>query len=78
MVGNAVEARRHAEVCLSYSVVLDPFLLGYAHEALARAAHVAGDTGAAAKYLTLADEQAALVVREHDRELLVKDLEGLR
>jgi hypothetical protein len=78
IVGNAVEARRHAEVCLSYSVALEPFFLGYAYEALARAAHVAGDTGAVAKHLTLADEQAALVVREHDRELLVKDLEGLR
>ena len=78
IVGNAVEARRHAEVCLSYSVALEPFYLGYAHEALARADHVAGDTGAAAKHLTLADEQAALVSREHDRELLVKDLEALR
>ena len=78
MIGNAVEARRHAEVCLSYSVDLEPFLLGYAYEALARAAHVAGDADAAAKHLTLADEQAALVVREHDRELLVKDLEGLK
>jgi hypothetical protein len=78
IVGNAAEARRHAEVCLSYSVALEPFFLGYAHEALARAAHVAGDTSAAAKHLTLADEQAALVVRAHERELLVKDLEGLR
>src|SRR5580765_5025390 len=78
IVGNALEARRHAEVCLSYSVALEPFLLGYAHEALARAALVAGDTGAATKHLTLAYDQAALVVREHDRELLVKDLEGLR
>ena len=67
--GNAVEARRHAEVCLSYSIALEPFFLGYAHEALARAAHVAGDTDAAVKHLKLADEQAALVVREQDRKL---------
>jgi hypothetical protein len=78
IVGNAAEARRQAEVCLSYSVDLEPFFLGYAHEALARAALVSGDTGAAAKHLTLADELATLVVRDHDRELLVKDLEGLR
>jgi hypothetical protein len=78
VLGNAVEARRNGEVCLSYSVTLKPFFLGYAHEALARAAHVAGDTGTVAKHLTLADEQAALVVRANDRELLVKDLEGLR
>ena len=78
VVGNAVEARRHAEVCLSYSVGLEPFFVGYAHEAFARAACVAGDTSAAAKHLKLADEQAALVVREHDRELLLKDLEELR
>jgi hypothetical protein len=78
VLGNAVEARRHAEVCLSYSAALEPFFLGYAHEALARAAHVAGATSAVAKHLTLADEQAALVGRKQDRELLVKDLEGLR
>ena len=78
IVGNAVEARRHAEVCLSYSVALEPFYLGYAYEALARAAHVAGDTGAVAKHLALAEEQAALVGRKQDRELLVRDLKDLR
>ena len=78
IVGNAFEAQRHAEVCLCYSVALEPFFLGYAYEALARAAHVAGDTSAVAKHLKLADEQAALVGRGRDRDLLIRDLEGLR
>jgi hypothetical protein len=78
VIGNAVEARRQAEVCLSYSAGLEPFFLGYAHEALARAAQLAGDVGAVTRHLALADEQAVLVSRDQDRELLLKDLEGLR
>src|SRR5450759_1664024 len=36
------EARRSAEVCLEHSRELEPFYLGYAFEALARAAKLAG------------------------------------
>ena len=78
VLGNAAEARRFADVCLSYSKDLEPFFMGYAHEALARAACVAAETGVAAAHLELASVQAALVTRREDRELLIKDLEGLR
>ena len=78
VLGNAAEARRFAEVCLSYSADLEPFFLGYAHEALARAAYVAAETGIAEAHLELASAHAALVSRKEDRELLIKDLEGLR
>ena len=77
VLGNAAEARRYAEVCLSYSVDLEPFFLGYAHEALARAAYVAGETGSAVEHLKIAAAQAALVGRKEDRELLLKDLQEL-
>ena len=77
VLGNAAEARRYAEVCLSYSVDVDPFFLGYAHEALARAAYVAADTVVADEHLNRAAAQAALVGRKEDRELLLKDLESL-
>lgn len=78
VLGNAVEAGRYAEVCLGYSGKLEPFYLGYAYEALARAAVVAGERGQAAEYLTRADAQAALVKREDERDLLLKDLAALR
>jgi len=42
LLGNAVEARRQAKLCMSYNVELEPFYLGYTHEALARAAKLAG------------------------------------
>jgi hypothetical protein len=77
VLGNAAEARRYAEVCLSYSVDLEPFFLGYAHEALARAAYLADETGSAEAHLKLATAQAALVGRKEDRELLLKDLQDL-
>jgi hypothetical protein len=78
VLGNAGEARRYAEVCLSYSVALDPFFLGYAHEALARAAYVAAETIVAEEHVSLATAQAALVGRKEDRALLLKDLEILK
>ena len=43
LLGNAAEARRYAGICLEYSHDLEPFYLGYAYEALARAARLAGD-----------------------------------
>jgi hypothetical protein len=77
LLGNAAEARSLAEVCLEYSVGQAPFFLGYAHEAMARAAKIAGNSGEAAKQLALAKEQTALVSRREDRELLQNDLAGL-
>jgi len=75
---NAGEASRYADVCLSYSDDLPPFFLGYAHEALARAALVRNDAAAAAHYLAIATKHAALIGRLEDRELLIKDLEELK
>jgi len=78
LLGNAPEARRHAEICLGYSRRLEPFFLGYAYEALARAAAASGDAGAASGYLERAKEQALLVPGDEDRELLLNDLAALR
>lgn len=78
VLGNAAEASRYAEVCLSYSADLEPFFLGYAHEALARAAYAADETEVAEKHLELATAQAALVGRKDDRALLLKDLQDLK
>jgi hypothetical protein len=78
VLGNAAEARRFAEICLSHSEHLEPFFLGYAHEALARAAYTAAEIGLAEAHFKLASDQAALIIRKEDRELLTKDLDGLR
>jgi hypothetical protein len=78
ILGNPAEARRYAEVCLSYSRDLEPFYLGYAFEALARAAKIAGDDPKFRQYLAAAEEKAASVPSKEDRELLEKDLAGLK
>ena len=75
---NAAEARRYADVCLAYSDDLPPFFLGYAHEALARAALVANDAVAAAHHLAIATTHAGRIGRQDDRELLIKDLDELK
>jgi len=75
---NAAEARRYAEVCLSCSHDLPPFFLGYAPEALARAALVRNDAATAADHLATATKHAALIGRQDDRELLIKDLDELK
>jgi hypothetical protein len=77
ILGNATDARNYAEVCRVYSFGKNPFLLGYAYEAMARAAKVAGNPAEAAKQLALAKEQAVLVTEKEDRELLQNDLASL-
>jgi len=74
ILGNGPEAQRHAEVCLSYSGGLEPFYIGYAHEALARAAAIAGDSKRRVEHAELARAQAELVAREDDRNALLNDL----
>lgn len=76
--GNATEALRLAEVCLSYSGELAPFYLGYAHEALARAHKLAANAVDAASHLSSAQRLAAKVGDKDERELLVADLDQLK
>ena len=77
LLGNAAEALRYATICLSYSDTLEPFYIGYAHEALARAAKMSGDHSLAQEHLARAHEQVALVTSEDDRKQLLKDLAEL-
>lgn len=77
ILGNAAEALRHAEVCLSYSAALEPFFVAYAHEALARAHYVAGDSAAAAKQLEAANTYCDQVSEKDDRDMLAADLKQL-
>ena len=77
LLGNASEAMRHAHTCLSYSDGLEPFHLGYAYEASARAAGLAGDARVLAGYLGQARALAEQVSDAADRQLLMADLQTL-
>ena len=51
VLGRAENAKHYGQLCLSVSTEEPPFFLGYAHEALARAAKVAGDQSAFESHL---------------------------
>jgi hypothetical protein len=57
---------------------LGPFYEGYAHEALARAARLAGDRQLKTKHLDIAFELLAQIDEVSERDLLAPDLEELR
>lgn len=78
LIGAAPEARRLAEICRQYSAGLAPFYLGYAHEALARACALAGESSGASDHIQEAEALAAQVSGNEDRDLLVADLAELK
>jgi len=75
-LGQAENARRYAELCLDVSQGDDvgPFYLAYAHEALARAAYIAGDDLAMERHLIDARRVAEKVSQEESKQWLVDDL----
>lgn len=75
VVGRAEPARFHGERCLELCVAsgITGFDLAYAHEALARAAQVAGDRVALERHLLLAQAESA-TVPEAERVHLQADL----
>ena len=76
---NQVEnARRYGQLCLQASQGIDPFYLGYAYEALARAESVAGNEERKERYMEEASRVAATVSDADNREYLLKDLESIR
>lgn len=78
VLGLAYDAQRYGEICLSFSGALEPFYLGYAHEALARAAVLAGDRLRATEHIALASACAAQVPDETERKMLLDDLADIR
>jgi hypothetical protein len=76
LLGRAEPATYHGKRCLEHTEAgdLEPFYFGYAHEALARAAKVAGDRAKAAAHHALALAQAARVTEKDDRDALEADL----
>lgn len=78
LLGEAENARKYARLCLEKTPPDEPFYLGYANEALARAEGIAGNGRGADEYLAEARRQAKRIADEEDRQLLFRDLETLR
>lgn len=73
-------AAHHGGLSLDHSKAAGqrPFLMGYAHEALCRAALISGERDAARSELTRAAEWLTGLTDEEERGLLSADLEQLR
>jgi hypothetical protein len=79
VLGQADLARHYAERSLgeSHDQDLDSFVIAYAHEALARALHLAGDTAGCERHRTAALALADAIADVEDRRRLLEDLEDL-
>ncbi|MFP6621240.1 MAG: hypothetical protein VB877_17990 [Pirellulaceae bacterium] len=77
LVGEADNARKHAHMCLEKTPPGEPFFLGYAYEALARAEVVADSREKAREFLTQARQQLEKITGDEEKKLLGDDLETL-
>ena len=77
LLRNTAEAQRYAEVCVQYSSDLEPFYRGYAHEALARAAFMAGNQELGEAHVHEGRMLAGLVAEADERDALLKDLDTI-
>ncbi len=73
-------ARRFGELSLQAAQAegVQPFYLGYAHEALARAEMVAGNEDAMEKQLIAAHQIAATMTDSEEKKQLLRDLSKIR
>jgi hypothetical protein len=80
ILGQEENARRYGELCLAVSREPDvpPFYLAYAHEALARAALLAGDIARVQEHLAEARRLAQGVTDGEEKSALLNDLETVR
>jgi hypothetical protein len=77
LAGDAPMAAHYGERCLAASQGLQPFYVGYAYEALARAALVADDHVHLADYMASARGWLEQVTDAESRAMLQADLDGL-
>ena len=77
-LGRGADALRHAGRCMeitrAYPSDMADFDIAYAHEALARAHSLCGDTAEARHYKALAEEAAKAIVDPEDRAYFLSDL----
>jgi Flp pilus assembly protein TadD len=74
LLNRAEDALRYANQCVEITPGDDPFLMAYAHEAIARAAILAGDHSTAETHLTEAHTLMPLIDDADDRQALERDL----
>lgn len=77
VIGHGERARHYGQLCLDVSRDDEPFYLGYAYEALARAAAVLNDAKLTSGYLLKARDLAAAVKDVDDRKALETDLDSI-
>ena len=77
VIEQADNARHYGQRCLEVSAEEGPFFLGYAHEALTRAARLGGDASAFQLHLQKAKSLAAAIEDVENRQLLEADLAEL-
>lgn len=77
LLGQPEQARHFGELSLQQSAGEPPFYIGYAQEALARAAKVAGDKAGFAHHLAAARDYATQVAEPDDHAMLTADLDSL-
>jgi len=74
LLGQADNARRYGQLSLDYSEGAEPFYIGFAYEALARAESLAGDKAKSEEYLGLAKKLANSVTDAESKKMLLDDL----
>jgi len=80
LLRQADNARHYGELCLDVSQKegVEPFYLGYAYEALARAEHVSGNLDKKEDLLVQAHQAASSISDAEEKKMLLKDLAKLR
>lgn len=78
LVGQADAARKYGLLSLECSTEKEPFYMGYAYEALARAESVAGDRKKMEEHLGKARGLAENVSEVESRKILLADLDSIR
>lgn len=78
LAGLAEGAMRHAKRSLEYAAQLPPFYVGYAHEAIVRAALGQKDQATLETHLHLADVCLDAIEEPAERKMLEDDLTSLR
>ncbi len=77
LVGEVQNARKYGRLSLDNAPPDEPFFVGYAYEALARAELLAGNRDEAERYVAQAHRQAELIADSEAKQLLIDDLRSL-
>jgi hypothetical protein len=77
LAGRGQEAMRYGQMSLSAAAAEPPFYRGYAHEAMARACMVLGDSQGTGEHLAAAHRLLGEVTDPEEREMLEKDLKTI-